>query len=653
MRRVRHRTADRRGAAGADRGAARAAMPPCWSRRPAPARPRACRWCCSTSRGRRTARSSCWSRAGSRRAPPPTRMAATLGEQVGETVGLRVRFGSKVVGARPASRSSPKACSRGMILDDPALEGVAAVLFDEFHERSLDADLGLALARDAQQGLREDLQAPGDVGDARRRARRGAARRRAGDRERGPRLPGRDALSRPRSDARASRSRSPTRSRARCAPSRARCWCSCRAQAKSAAPRRCCASASPIRRSTSSPLYGALDAATQDRAIAPAPPGRRKVVLATSIAETSLTIEGVRVVVDCGPGARAALRAGRRPDAARDRARLARRRRPAPRPRRPHRAGRLLPAVGRAADRLARSLRAAGDPRRPTSRGFVLDLAAWGVARPATLAFLDPPPQPALAEARALLAELGALDATAASPTTASALRRAAAAAAARPHGGRRGARRRRRSCAADIAAVLTERGLGGDDVDLDAPPRALPPRPLAPRARTRGAMAKRWAETAGGARAGARRSSCRPAPSSRSPIRTASPRAAAAAALPARQRPRRAMSIRRRRWRASRSSRSPRSPARAAQGRILLAAPITLAEIEARFADRIEAATRSRFDAATREPARAARCAGSAPSRWREQTRAVEPDRRDRAACSRERHRARSASTGCPGARR
>ena len=59
-----------------------------------------------------------------------------------------------------------------MILDDPALDGVAAVLFDEFHERSLDADLGLALARDAQQGLREDLQAAGDVGDARRRARR-------------------------------------------------------------------------------------------------------------------------------------------------------------------------------------------------------------------------------------------------------------------------------------------------------------------------------------------------------------------------------------------------------------------------------------------------------------------------------------------------
>ena len=93
-------------------------------------------------------------------------------------------------------------------------------------------------------------------------------------------------------------------------------------------------------------LYGALDADTQDRAISPAPPGRRKVVLATSIAETSLTIEGVRIVVDSRLRARAALRAGCRADAARNRARLARRRRPAPRPCRAHRAGRRVSALG-------------------------------------------------------------------------------------------------------------------------------------------------------------------------------------------------------------------------------------------------------------------------------------------------------------------
>src|SRR5207302_4107673 len=85
------------------------------------------------------------------------RMAATLGEKVGETVGYRVRFGSKV-----SRRTRIEVVTEGIftrrLIDDPALDGVAAVLFDEFHERSLDADLGLALARDAQQGLREDLR---------------------------------------------------------------------------------------------------------------------------------------------------------------------------------------------------------------------------------------------------------------------------------------------------------------------------------------------------------------------------------------------------------------------------------------------------------------------------------------------------------------
>ncbi len=85
------------------------------------------------------------------------RMAATLKENVGETVGLRVRFGSKV-----SRKTRIEVITEGiftrLILDDPSLEGVAAVLFDEFHERSLDADLGLALARDVQQGLREDLR---------------------------------------------------------------------------------------------------------------------------------------------------------------------------------------------------------------------------------------------------------------------------------------------------------------------------------------------------------------------------------------------------------------------------------------------------------------------------------------------------------------
>src|SRR6202034_1387633 len=85
------------------------------------------------------------------------RMAHTLGERVGETVGLRVRFGSKVSRKTRIEIVTEGIFTR-LILDDPMLDGIAAVLFDEFHERSLDADLGLALARDAQQGLREDLR---------------------------------------------------------------------------------------------------------------------------------------------------------------------------------------------------------------------------------------------------------------------------------------------------------------------------------------------------------------------------------------------------------------------------------------------------------------------------------------------------------------
>src|SRR6185295_1172467 len=92
-----------------------------------------------------------------RRLAAAERMAATLKESVGETVGLRVRFGSKV-----SRKTRIEVITEGiftrLILDDPSLDGIAAVLFDEFHERSLDADLGLALARDVQVGLRDDLK---------------------------------------------------------------------------------------------------------------------------------------------------------------------------------------------------------------------------------------------------------------------------------------------------------------------------------------------------------------------------------------------------------------------------------------------------------------------------------------------------------------
>ena len=193
------------------------------------------------------------------------------------------------------------------MLDDPMLDGVAAVLFDEFHERSLDADLGLALARDVQQGLREDLRlvAMSATIDGARVAKLLGGR--AGHCRGRPRVSGRDPLSRPRC-ARPSSRRWPTRLFARCALIKVHCWRFFPAPRKFAAPRACLTAVSmPIR--LIAELYGALSGDEQDRAIAPAPTGRRKIVLATSIAETSITIEGVRMVVDCGLVARAALRA--------------------------------------------------------------------------------------------------------------------------------------------------------------------------------------------------------------------------------------------------------------------------------------------------------------------------------------------------------
>ncbi len=200
----------------------------------------------------------------------------------------------------------------------------------------------------------------------------------------------------------------PTPSCGRCGPRAARCSLSCPAPPKFGARRDCWSGR--IDASTDVvPLYGALEGDEQDRAIAPAPPGRRKVVLATAIAETSITIEGVRIVVDCGPRARAPLRARCRRDAARNRARLPRRGRPAPRPRRPHRARLLLSALGRAADRGTGGFCAAGDPRR---RFILLRARPRCVGRPARDILRSSIRRrgAALTEARTLLRELGAID---------------------------------------------------------------------------------------------------------------------------------------------------------------------------------------------------------------------------------------------------
>ncbi|HEX7884397.1 MAG TPA: helicase-related protein, partial [Phenylobacterium sp.] len=230
------------------------------------------------------------------------RMARTLGERVGDTVGYRVRMQSRISAATRIEVVTEGVFTR-MILADPELAGVACVVFDEFHERSLDADLGLALARDAQRLLRDDLRLV--VMSA---TLDGAAVARLLDdapvvESLGRMFPvetrylGRDALAK---DGRGRLEDQVVRAVERALAEEAGSvlvFLPGQGEIRRTAERL----AERVRPNVEiAPLYGALDPRDQDRAIEPAPPGVRKVVLATSIAETSLTIQGVRVVIDCG-----------------------------------------------------------------------------------------------------------------------------------------------------------------------------------------------------------------------------------------------------------------------------------------------------------------------------------------------------------------
>src|SRR5271154_4503043 len=209
------------------------------------------------------------------------RMAHTLGERVGDTVGLRVRFGSKT-SARTRIEVITEGIFTRLILDDPMLDGVAAVLFDEFHERSLDADLGLALARDAQQGLREDLKLlvmSATIDGARIARLLGDApviesQGRAFPVE--TRYAGRDtrAIEPQMADVIVRAMRADLGSLLAFLPGAAEIRRTQRLLEGRVEPSTDVAA-----------LYGALAGDEQDRAILPAPPGRRKIVLATSIAE--------------------------------------------------------------------------------------------------------------------------------------------------------------------------------------------------------------------------------------------------------------------------------------------------------------------------------------------------------------------------------
>jgi ATP-dependent helicase HrpB len=518
------------------------------------------------------------------------RMASTLGEQVGDTVGLRVRFGSKVT-----KRTRIEVVTEGvftrLVLDDPSLDGVAAVAFDEFHERSLDADLGLALARDAQQGLRQDLKLlvmSATLDGARVAALLGNApviesegRAFAVD----TRYLGRDP-------------RAPIERQVAEAVERA-------LRAETGSLLVFLPGAAEIRRTETLlkervmeadidivALFGALEAREQDRAISPSPAGRRKVVLATSIAETSLTIEGVRVVIDSG-----LARVPRyEPDVGLTRLETVRVSRAAADQRR-GRAGRTEPGV---------CYRLWHEPQtgslEPYTRpeilsadlsSYVLDLALWGTVNPGKLAFLDAPPQAALGEARMLLMELGAINADGRITEEGRKLRalplpprlaRMVVDAAAEGAG----------PLAASIAAVLTERGLGGDDIDLTHRLDNFR-RDRSRRAEVARTMVKRWADTADGSKENGKHS-----PGSllalAYPDRIAKGRGGGSGAF---------LLANGRGGAVDPASPLAREPflvvaeltGVAAASRILLAAPIALSEIEVRFASQIEDREAITFD--------------------------------------------------------
>lgn len=431
------------------------------------------------------------------------RMAQMLDERAGDTVGYRTRLQSRI-GQGTRIEVVTEGVFTRMVLEDPALDGVGAVLFDEFHERSLDADLGLALARESQALLRDDLKlvimsATLDIA--------GVSRLLAGPD--GSPAPVVEAEGRMFPVETIYAGRNPV-DRLEDAMVRA-CLTALADQPGSIlaflpGQAEIHRTAQRLKERLRDPLvdivslYGALDKAEQDRALHPAAPGRRKIVLATSVAETSLTIEGVRVVIDSGLS-----RVPRfEPSSGLTRLVTVRVSRSSAEQRR-GRAGRTGPGVCyRLWDEEAtRGLVAHQRPEilEADLTGFALDLARWGARSTEGLALLDAPPAGALAEARAVLTRLTVLDEQGSLTEHGRRLTRIplpprlAHLVAVASDGGDA-------TLGGRIAAVLSEPGLGGNETDLrdrlqefdrDRSARAVDARKLA----------DRWARAAGGGQGG------------------------------------------------------------------------------------------------------------------------------------------------------
>ena len=385
------------------------------------------------------------------------RMAELAGEWAGQTIGYATRMDSRQ-SAKTRILVLTEGIFRNRIQDDPELLGISAVLFDEVHERSLDSDFGLALALDAQSALRPDLRlvamsatldgtrfaalmnAPviesegrshpltlrhiGRKAEARIEDEMAAAIRRALGEAEGDLLaflPGVGEINR--------------------------------------TAERLEGVAAELHL-----LHGSLEPAQQRAAIRRGE--GRKVILATSIAETSLTIDGVRIVIDSGLARRA------RYDRVAGVSRLVTER--ASQAAVIQRAGRAARQGPGVAYRLWEEAATAGLPRfdppeilESDLSPLLLDCALWGVGDPGSLQWLDPPPVAALAEARMRLTALGALDGDG-RPT---AHGKAIAKLPLPPRLARmlvEAARLGMAETAADVAVLLSERGLGGTDTDID-----------------------------------------------------------------------------------------------------------------------------------------------------------------------------------------
>ncbi|ENY82596.1 ATP-dependent helicase HrpB [Sphingopyxis sp. MC1] len=392
------------------------------------------------------------------------RIAEEMGEAVGGTVGYATRLDSKQSAATRLLVMTP-GLFRNRILADPELQGVSAVLFDEVHERSLDGDFALALAIDAQQGLRDDLRlvAMSATLDG---ARFGAL---LGDapvvKSEGKSWP---------LDLRHIGRRAEDRLEASVLAAVRQAL----ADEKEGDMLAFLPGAADIERAAAAVeaaglplvvhrLHGQIDPAMQRKALVRDPGGARKLILATSIAETSLTIDGVRIVIDAG--------LSRRPrfDKAAGIARLVTER--ASQASATQRAGRAARQGPGVAYRLWEAAATAGMPpfdppeiHENDLMPVVLDCASWGIVDPRQLGWLDPPSPAAIAEAKARLQAIGALGedgritahgkALAAVPLPVPLAHMLLDAAAAGEG-----------DLAGELAVLLTEPGLGGRGADVEA----------------------------------------------------------------------------------------------------------------------------------------------------------------------------------------